>query len=67
MHPDFEVIASTSECRNGNCATVWRSRTTGAVRFRGQDPNGPGQEIDIEWSAADFELLGPQIAAILQQ
>lgn len=67
MHPDFEVIANTSECRNGNCPTVWRSRATGAVRLRGQDPADPTREIDIEWSAPDFAMLAPQIAAALSQ
>lgn len=65
MHPDFEVIASTSECRNGNCPTAWRSAKTGAVRLRGQDPDDPSKEYDIEWSAADFAALAPQIAAAL--
>ena len=67
MHPDFAVIASTSECRNGSCPTVWRSSTSGAVRLRGQDPSDPTREIDIEWSAADFAQLAPQIAASFQQ
>ncbi len=67
MHPDFEVIAATSECRNGNCPTVWRNPTTGAVRLRGADPNDPSKELDVQWSAADFATLAPQIAAALPQ
>lgn len=63
MHPDFEVIAHTSERRNGNCPTVWRNRVTGVVRLRGRDTNDPGKEYDIEWPAADFATLAPQIAA----
>jgi hypothetical protein len=66
MHPDFEVVGATTECRNGNCATVWRSSTTGSVRLRGTDPGEPTREIDIEWSAADFAVLAPQIAAALR-
>jgi hypothetical protein len=62
MHPEFEVIAHMPDCRNGNCSTVWRNPTTGAVRLRGQDPNDPTREIDIEWSAADFAHLAPQLA-----
>jgi hypothetical protein len=65
MHPDFEVIAHTG-CRDGNCPTMWHNRATGAVRMRGQDPANPTQELDIEWSAADFARLAPQIAASLQ-
>lgn len=67
MHPDFEVIAATSECRNGNCSTVWRNSSTGVVRLRGTDPNDPTREIDVDWSAADFAQLAPQIAASLHQ
>ena len=63
MSPEFEVIAHLPDCRNGNCSTVWRHRVTGAIRLRGQDPNDPAREIDIEWSAADFARLAPQLAA----
>lgn len=66
MHSDFEVVAAATECRNGNCATVWRNSTTGAVRLRGKDPNDTVRELDIEWSAADFAVLAPQIAAALR-
>jgi len=62
MHPDYEVIAHT-DCRNGNCPTVWRHRTTGVVRLRGYDPDDPTREIDVEWSAEDFARLAPQLAA----
>lgn len=67
MHPDFEVIAATSECRSGNCSTVWRNPVTGVTRPRGADPADPTREIDIEWSAADVAQLAPQIVAALQQ
>jgi len=67
MHPDFEIIAALPDCRNGNCSTAWRNYRTGAVRLRGKDPDNPGREFDIEWTAAEFALLAPQIAALLQQ
>lgn len=67
MHPNFEVIAATTECRNGNCSTVWRNTATGAVLLRGRDPMHPTREIDIEWSAADFARLAPQMAESLPQ
>ncbi len=67
MDSDFEVIAHLEDCRNGNCSTVWRKRSTGAVRFRGTDPDNPGQEVDVEWTAAEFAVLAPQIAAALHQ
>lgn len=67
MDPKFEVIAHQPNCRNGNCSTVWRHRETGALRLRGQDPNNPEREIDIEWSAADFARLAPQLVAFAAQ
>jgi hypothetical protein len=66
MHnPDYEPIAVTG-CRDGNCSTVWRHRTTGTIRVRGKDPQNPGRELDVDISAADFAVLAPQIAAALQ-
>ncbi len=67
MDQEFEVIAHQPHCRNGNCPTVWRHRTTGALRLRGQDPTDPEREIDIEWSAAEFAALAPQLAAFTAQ
>jgi hypothetical protein len=67
MHPDFEVIACQPDCRNGNCSTAWRNPKTGAVRLRGKDPADPSRELDIEWTAAEFAQLAPQIATALHQ
>lgn len=67
MHPDFEVIASTPDCRNGSCPTVWRNPSTGVVRLRGWNPDAhrqPGDpvEFDLEWSAAEFAQIQAQMA-----
>lgn len=66
MNPELELIAHLPDCRNGNCPTAWRNPDTGAVRMRGQDPADPTRELDIEWSAAEFAVLAPQIAAFLR-
>ncbi|MDN5855610.1 MAG: hypothetical protein L0K86_22780 [Actinomycetia bacterium] len=63
MHPDFEVIAATVECRDGNCPTVARHRVTGAVRVRGYDPADPNREIDVDipataWAQILADLTG---------
>ena len=67
MDAEFEVIAHLPDCRNGNCSTVFRRPSDGTVRFRGTDPTDPGREIDVQWTAAEFALLAPQIAATLRQ
>ena len=54
MH-EFEVIAAT-DCRDGNCPTIWRHRTTGAVRVRGVDP-ATGQEKDVDIPPAAWAAI----------
>lgn len=63
MHPDFEIIAATPDCRDGNCPTIARHKITGAVRVRGYDPANPGKELDLDipaeaWTHILAELRG---------
>lgn len=61
MNPDFEVIAAT-DCRDGNCPTIWRHQQTGAVRVRGYDPADPSRELDVDIPAAAWAMIRADLA-----
>jgi hypothetical protein len=57
----WTVTAHLPGCENGTCPTFWTDTETGAVRVRGADPNRPGEELDVEFSAADWATLTAQL------
>lgn len=55
----YEVIAGS--CPHGDCPTIFRNPATGTVRVRGADPVHPGQERDVEFTAAVWADLISQL------
>jgi hypothetical protein len=57
----LEVIAHMPGCEGGNCPTIWRNPTTGAIRIRGANPDRPAEELDVDISAEDWAHLLAQL------
>lgn len=55
----YEILARS--CPDGDCPTIFRNTTTGAIRVRGADPSDPTRELDVDFTPETWAGLMAQL------